>query len=547
MKRAVLALVASSFLASPLAAQSFVSRDGKMSQAMYDTMRQNVINRGASPTDPLEVAYMNAVAQRADDLVHEGYAGNTHLPVKGWAGVLIALKNKGLLPWPFKLGMDGEPYSCPGNQGKDAQGNCVIVDGNGNVDFGGGGAGGGWMPDGKGDDCGDAILETDPQGNIVVPSYALAVGTNIQMNTTNVAKTNYLGGPCGTSSFRNCDGQWMGAYPGGAHVRRLLHLQNMQRPKKEWYGVVGPYNELAGCYEVSTVAYRNADNSIVGRRSDIICNGGAMSHGTNADTTNGHTEHRSCPADQAGSVGFHFYGSSNWGDHIHDCIWYSPNPMLGPDGYAIAAKASLPLHLFLQWPIARADFQFQCRLSPAALAKIVDAIARDTPNPPKPYTPITENDARPDGTTIGDLGDPPANNIPGTPQPTPPPATVPPVVPPPTGGTGGNTTVINNFTDLCDFGPTGCTDPGQAAELGEVPTGIMDPIFDWLPDLSSITINAQNSQCPVWNVNLTSFGGPSWQFLLESHCELMEGQREAIGVLMIALFGLGAGLIILRA
>jgi hypothetical protein len=313
----------------------------------------------------------------------------------------------------------------------------------------------------------------------------------------------------------------------------------------DWVGV---YYMDAGCAYLASVAYRRPDGSIAPRETSRICTLSNIKHGLSGGINPEYeTQHYPCPLEPSGGD-FHFYGDELFA-HWHNCTLYAPRPEVTqtPDGYAInpittQAKASLP-----NWPNGIPAYLANCDIDPELIRKLSDAMFKKAAAKPgyagAPYAPIAPGDSRPGTAKVNDLLDNPgSNDSSATPAPAPVPNTAAPPPTPisPTPGTPGAVTV--NAT--VDLGPNPSV---PSPEVGEAPTGIMDPIFAWLPDLPSITLDTNNTECPVWAINLTDFGGPGWSYLLESHCDLMESQRAIISSLMLALFGIGAAMIILRA
>lgn len=320
-------------------------------------------------------------------------------------------------------------------------------------------------------------------------------------------------------------------------MKRRLHLDNMGRAKADWFGVVGYVN---GTLTYASVAYRTSTNVLVGR---VTGTGGATYAKYSAAVSSGEAangvEHKSCP-ETAGGGAFTFYGynaattdypNGVIGGHVHSCTWYVPDFTLSGSGYAINDETTIAMSW--SWPNLLPDHLKDCPIDPALIRKLTNQLWKDAGDTTgyggAPHQTVEDGDSRPGDTTVGDLVEQAGDT---TTWPDPDPETAEPTTTTPP----GSTTV--------DLGP----DPNVGAPtLDDPPTGIMDPIFAWLPDLPSITLDTNNSECPVWAVNMTEFFGPQGQWLIESHCPLLETNRAAIGALMVALFGLGAAMIILRA
>ncbi len=533
MKRAALVVAASAVLFSaPTGAAIPVVRDGKVNQAVADTLLQALMRRGftqgseAVANTNLKVGeYLAGVFSSdacAANLRAAGSAPNWGVLVKCLGGT-----------YPLDVGADGEPFS--GDRG----------------DFGGGGATGSWGKEGDTTDCGDFDFNLDAQGNLIVPSFALntgkqmALGTSTEQSGNNLFKfvnSNFYTGNSGTQ-YSQVQGKEVESM-----ALRLMHLYNMRRLPQNWYGVIGyGSGATAGCIRFANVAHRTATGTLVTRHQDVIC-GSTGYNKQNTVTASDTVQHKTCP-EGTQSPDFHFYGEGQ-DTHLHQCIHYYPNPEIDgtPKGYAINRATTVPYSEMPSWPEGLPEHLRRCGLSADFVRAIADKLLKEAASKPgyngAPYQPVEKADARPGDAKVEDLKDDPSTT--GTapnPQPEPDPTAPAPTNP------GGTTTT--GYRDECDFGAGGCDNPNTpAAEVGEAPTGIMDPIFDWLPDLPSITLNTQNLQCPVWAFNLQGFfGGSQGQYLLESHCELMDDPdlTAALSALMLALYGIMAAMIILRA
>lgn len=548
--RAVLSLLAAlvGLTASPALA---APRDGQMQQAINNTVGANLQRRGYELTGTPAQNTLARLQEAVDRLTAAGSAApyaTVSPSARTYRQLLNALGAD--IPAPVQVGSPFEGYA---NHGKTHPGAPhVCVDGRypgaseplwwckgtftpGGGSFGGAGAGG-TLADGAAFNCGDVKVRLDAQGNLIIPAMPLKAGGPIYKN---MPIWGYVPVEEGWTNWPSPPGVWHQSDSLHGITLRLVHLANVARGQKPiWYGAIGQTS--ANCIKVASVAYRDpSTNALHGRKESSVCS--ATGTYTPMGNVSGHPfDDKDCPDGGQSAGSFHPYGKNFDGGppgHPHDCVLYAPNPTLGPGGYAINSETSIPFTA--AWPNDLPEHMKHCGIDAGFLARVADALLKNAAAQPgydgAPAAPITNEDSRPGDTKVDDLGDNPTTGS------NPPPnggVNEPPPTPPATGG----------GTDTCDFGPTGCTDPGTGEpSLGEAPTGIMDPIFNWLPDLPSITFDANNSECPIWAINMTEFGGPTWQFLLDDHCTLVEQQRGNIGLLMIALFGIGAALIILRA
>lgn len=535
VKRWAVVAVAAASIAAPAYGQAPNSpRDGAVNRAVVNTICAEFIRQGrsvhCSDSQFQSVASQAQAAINAAAVSGRALTGNTGSgsAPSSWHEVIAALG----LAWPFKL---GDPASPNGFQG-------------GGGSSGGGGAGGSWEAGDVGSDrsCGIIDYMLDPQGNLIIPSYSLAVGKGVKVAKTGQpgSVTWYMGS--GDSSVPVLGNHYVHADSYEAVLRRYMHLTNIRQPSAKWYGVLGPARETSwsgyavNCYEFATVAYRLPDNTLVPRVSDVTCAVGPAEHtqavaSNESPATPTNAPHKDCPPDGTGSTDFHFYGDGDATTHWHTCIMYFAAQGAGWNGYALNKKTTLRAADKWKWFSLLPGWIKKCGADRDLIRKLAQEVLQEV----EPGATIDPSSARPGDVTVNDLNDDPTagvTNPPADPQ-APPPAPPPPATP----GTGGG-------TDTCDFGPNGCTDPGTGAPtLTDPPTSIMDPIFNWLPDLPSITFPDLSSACPVWNVDMRSFGGPNWQWLMDSHCQVSESIRDLIGALMIAVWGIGAALIILRA
>lgn len=484
---AAAAALVSAFLSGSASAQS-APRDGRVEQAIADTFGAAAARRGLDSA--LSTVTRDAIFAALAARCAAGFVGRPS--PKTFLHCLEAMALLGDLPQPVDVGSGS---------------------------FGGGGATGSWM------DCDDIDFRLDVVGDLIIPSVQLKTGGPMPLNT-NIW---YTGG-----AFPACPPGNIGDTSDAA-LRRAIHCRNIGEPdRRKWWGVV--VREGTGVWAAG-VAFRDETNTLWSRNASFLNSAQYYYSRTQGIAQ---ADAQPCPQTQGGG-GVHFYGASD-GPYvkIKQCIHYIPDESLGPDGYAIAPFVSEPMQYIKGWPNTYIPAELRdCPIDPQLIRLMTEAAWQEASRQPG-YTgapPGTEpSDARPGDTTVGDLTDTPSTQSePPEPNPNTPPPTTP-------------TQPTTGYKDECDFGATGCTDPGTPSPtLEATPSGIMDPIFEWLPDLPSITFDANASECPVWAVNLTEFGGPEWQFLIDKQCPLLEDNRAAIGALMIALFGMAAALVILRA
>jgi hypothetical protein len=138
----------------------------------------------------------------------------------------------------------------------------------------------------------------------------------------------------------------------------------------------------------------------------------------------------------------------------------------------------------------------------------------------------------------------PVTNPGGTPGSNPNPGTEP---------DGGLRPISHEEDDPADDGEGESDDPDEVEEsvpdipepiLEPIPTAaeILQPLRHFFPTLSGLDISAQAGACPRPSFD---FGG--YQFVLRSHCDLIEETHETITLSCLATFALASLLIVLRA
>lgn len=501
---AKLLLIGSIVAVAPIEA---APRDGKVEQAMSDTAQAHMAALGITADDIRAVETRQKMYAELQAL--KASSGGTATWGTTWRNILAKLS--AYIPWPLKVGFGG-----------------------GGGSFGGAGADGFW----KGIDCDDVTYFLDVSGNLMVPADPLTVGLPMVVSGMTVYNSNLTQEPQATPDFAVYPSYY--ADNAKAQTRYALHKLNSPMNSKAWRGV---YKIIGQTHYYSSPAYRdNSGNLIAATFSSIFVRTDTYNHGPATFWPGNQGTNNPCPMSSTGGADTHYYGHGT-GANIFTCIAYIPNYAISKSGYAYPDHVPIASADAKQWPQGLHQKLKDCPVDPELIRKVTDAIFKKVSEQPNytgvPYSPIAPDKARPNDTKVDDLGDEPGTQ-PSTPSPgpgvnDPPPTTT---TPPSTPG----------FGDECDFGPTGCTDPGTPApDVGEPPDNILSPVFDWLPDLPSITINTAGAQCPTWPLDLTAFGGSGWSFVMEDHCPFIESQRAAISVLMVVLFGIGAAMIILRA
>lgn len=504
------AAAASILYALPALAQSgpATTRDGAVEQAIQNTIAANLKRRGYAESDPIMASTKTAVSNAINQATTSGCAitGICNTANRSWAETLRGLLSDALsgFTWPLSIGKQGEDPPTFAGGGT----------------FGGGGADGTW-----GDpDCGDIKADFDAGGFLIIPSYSLKVGLPLTFGPN--------GGP--VNMFASATGAR--AKSAEATARWVVHLKNATRIPQEHFGIVGVTSDASYTYvDTATVGYRNASNVYVGRvTSQIIIYGTYLAnvapHGSPAVTD------IECPAGGATGGEFQFYGNSGSysGPHSHSCTAYAPNPELGEGGYFVNPKTTVRFR-GTEFPDLMAPGLRACLLDQNFIKRLSDAIFKKTSGG-APYAPIQNEDVRDNNLpTVQDLDDEPTTGTRPDPNPvdvgTPPPPPTPPATPPPPPPPSG-----------VDLGPDpGIGTPGDP----EAPTNILDPVFDWLPDLPSIQLNVAGAQCPTWEMQ--PFPGPEWNLVMDKHCPFISDNAALISTIMILGFTIGSAMIILRA
>lgn len=496
MKRLAL-LLASAALVAPISS----AWADTVSQSVSNTIAKNATRRGYS----IEQAVLAVQAANAE-VAATGGAGRT-----SWLDWFknIDTSVDGLL-WPFSLAWADRDNS----DGIFSEGGS----------FGGGGATGSWDSPHQ-LHCSQWKLAFDAAGNLVVPSIqfppgeALTIGGDIYRLTTAGLK---------------------GANSPGAAALWWRHNMNEQygSDQRRWLGVwLVTTTNGTNTYNAANQAVYDAAGALQSRitASTVFTSSGYnINNGIN----------KNCPEQQGAGGDFHFYigSSTNNIEQMDTCTWYAPQGEsgLGSNGYRYPDTVAIPVASFDSY-VNNFPAIAACPLDPAMIARVADILykrASEKPGydgPPRdPSDPVRKEDVCTEQDPRGkDLAENPSTLPAPNPDCTPPKATgTPTPTPTPTSTPGGG----------IDLGP----DPGVGSpDLGEAPTGLMDPIFDWLPDLPSITLNTGAAQCPTWEAQ--PYPGPEWHLVVDAHCPFIEDNRAAIGALMIVVFTLGAAAIIIRA
>lgn len=514
MKRlALLAAVALAAISSPAQAQT-IPYDGSVAQAVTNTL-DAWAERAGFPDPQTKADFMADVELVHDLALTAALQGN---PAIGWIPYLMYLG----IPNPYPLG-----YGTRNDRGGS---------------FGGGGASGSW-DDPAGTDCDDYDYRLDPQGHILVPPLKLQGSGPMQRSG---APGYYWKGE--TDNWMMAGEYYVVAVTTPtAYPLWNTHMRNrygVARPENAWWAVWAingtSYMQSAPAFYVGT-SLQNAEFTSAGTPAL-----GVPSYAANNDAA------VDCPqSDQGGDFHYYVHGGGNanspWWSN---CTMYAPNFSISSSGYYYSDHpVPIPKSYNAKFPQGLNDFVLACPLSPEVIRFIAEQLRRRVmqgdPPPGTPDVPVGPEDVRTgeDPPQLKDIGDPPPSNLPPPGE-----GEIPPPDDddPPPPGTG--------YRDECDFGAGGCDNPNTPEPtLEDPPTGIMDPIFDWLPDLPSLTMPDMSSNCPVWHLNLTEQFGPDWSMLIDGHCQLVDYEtghgsvRSILSVLFVALWGLGAGVVILRA
>lgn len=504
-------------VASPAAAQSYVAVPGVVNQSVADTVGAAMRREGIASVSAPFTATIAAITAQVSDMMATGGPCAAQSSFNLWLKVIKCLG----IAEPFGVGAKGDMYS-------------------GSGDFGGAGSTGTWGQNTTTRPCAELKYKVDAAGNLIIPSFPLKVGGPVKVGST---AWHPADDPTGDEYWYVYMGSASGLLPATASTaqaaaRRLVHLYNLKRPRIDWWGVVGPYEEGGqSCVKFATLAYRDKNNQVVPRAETQACgfkgNYGPENPGW-AEAGFGQP-HKSCPDMLSSGGNFHFYGTGKLDNHFHDCVWYAPNPDATgtTDGYAINSETTLPISATANWPQGMPAGD-TCRLDPELLRQISDKLRKAASLRPgyggTAYAPVTTADVRPGDARVGDLAAPPVQ-----PQKTPDPLAQPPadapVIPPKSTGGGGTV----------DLG----ADPAIAAPaVGEAPTGssIVTPLFNWFPTLPTIAINTAGVACPTWTMRPFN-----WVLVMDSHCVFIEQNRALLSAIMVAVFTMGAAMIILRA
>lgn len=363
----------------------------------------------------------------------------------------------------------------------------------------GGGATGGWT---EGDDCGNLAYSFDVDGNLIVPSMGLP-GSGPMKGQNRIAKVD-----------GNVGIEYRASNVTGAALW-ATHSLNKTRgsDQREWLGCYAQAANGTTFYCSSQAFFRNGTK--VTRRSSqptvIASYETAQSAGE-------------CPIGAVDGGDAEFYREFNYANT--ECVHYFPNTTVGKQGYIYAHFATVEASQWDKWPSGnlRHPTYANCPLAKEFIRRLTEGLLKEaakTPGYPGPTNPEVEpedvktGDYPPVVDDIADTGtdDP---ETPGTPypEPTPTPTPTPTSSPPP-------------------YDPT--------VGLGD-PTA---PEIDWWPDLPTIEVDLGSPACPTYSLSLVGW----WDtpFVLDSHCPLIEQNRAAISLLMVAMFSMMSMFIVLRA
>lgn len=441
-------------------------------------------------------------------------------------------------------------------------------------------------------DCSKFKYRLDAEGNLIIPAMPTETGGASGVPQQQIGGVLLQGQRSGsgcvftekyqTGGCRPFDQFWAthgenrhGNTPAMARAvhRWAMHKMGQHiRDKRDYIGALRmrPTPNAGGgyCTYWATIAYRRDDNNEIVRRQVYQFCGEPSAYSVSVHN------HRGCPDNFSGAGGdFHFYMQMGFepGDvnlHPHECTWYAPRPDLTgtPDGYFINPETSVSL-AELRDPAQRPEHIARCPIDPALIRKMTQIIWDGTRErePDKPEIPIQDTDYPPDDTRVIEVWDEPRIE---EPTPPPPPGETtgtrepPPPAPPPPGSVVNIDPPSDGKWNLgCMFGLGGCGAPPPGTNEPSVPDESTDPapisldgLFNWLPKFDTLNTAAMQTSCPTWNLDLTGFGGPEWAWSVDSHCVLLASDTgggttvaQLVGTLFVALWGLTAALILLRA
>lgn len=509
-------------LPAPASAQWTVTvpADDQVGAAVNLTAVNNMARRGydagATPVPPSITNTLAMMEQQMIDDWNSGRVGRHLTGVNaGWAAVMFGVGIAQGVRWG-----DGNRVECDGVTYDECGGG-----------YGGGGATGSWgeLAE-RADQACDFPFRLDVDGNLIIPSVPLAPGAAVTQGPGKIMywrSCNDWKSPCSINVTVDYVTQ-----SDRADSVELWALHNINKGRgsdpRSWIGIWRIAGGAGGQYDGRSQAYY-LDGVKQNAATELWT---PSTHGFyNAQV---YPQQQDCPNTTVTGGTFHFYSYGSNNDKYTGCLWYSPNPALSPSGYYYPAETTMPKQHSGMFPRSLPDHIAACKINPELLRQLTDKIWHRASQRPGyngvPYSPVTAEDVKVDRhPTFNDLWNGNQPKITGTDTPTPQAPDAPPSPAPSPG---------------LDLGP----DPGIGAPTLEEPnTGIMDPIFDWLPDLPSITLGDHSSNCPTFALNLTEFGGPEWQWLMDDQCDIFEENRAAISALMVALWGMAAALIILRA
>lgn len=356
-------------------------------------------------------------------------------------------------------------------------------------DFAGGGADGGWQPD----DCAVEI-GIDADGKLIVPSIPLSTGGPMTLGTP-VFFEGITGYNTIVATSRQAVSLW--------YFHAVINVQRSSLSSDNRV-LVGCYRWTGSRADCASVGFWDGVTKRSSHTSQITPDPGGTWQSAYDD--------KNCPIGTTTGGDFHFYflrtGKS--------CVQYAPNDAVGKMGYRYGHRSTVPwgsnLNVMLQ-----GNPWLKCPLAKGLIAKLTNKVLQQAGS----ELEATDDDVQTGGeeVLVEDTDDSSTTEETGIPTPPTPPPTPEPT-PTPTG-------------DGPDYDPTvNLPDPNA-------------PEIDWWPDLPTIEVDLGNPACPTYQLTLA--GWWTEPFVLDSHCPLIEQNRAAISLLMIAMFSMMSMFIVLRA
>jgi len=485
VKRAALWPCAIALSVAPVFAQTTSS--DHIGGAVYQTVKQSIINAGVSEADPLFGATVSAISGAITNLATLGGQGATVLT---WAAVLRAV-----LP------------------------NGATVGGGGGFD--GGGASGSWTLD----YC-DWAWRVDADGNLVIPAVPLKTGSAMTKKGTSTSVTFNSGYYYATNSDLGGGTAYAMADSGEAITLWAMHKRGLLNgsARAYWFGY----------YKTATV--NNIKQYYFSRPASYLANGTKVSAAfynyaekIAMQYTPYYAANKDCPDGGSAGGNFDFYhgGGSNTSSW-NSCTFYAQDMTLGPQGYATSDVAAWPRADIGTFPNG-ADEKFKnCKIDPSVIARIINEAWDDADDADPsiiPARPVAPSDVVTDGTdpAVKDIAESATDPLPTDGTPT---APTPTTTPSPTPS--------STTSPVLDLGQPGTESLKNDASLDP-------PDFGWWPEAPAINI-AGSTTCPTY-----AFDAFGQHYEITVHCQFAEQNRALISAIMILVFTIAAARIVLEA